>query len=122
MGTIRGKANTGAVAPKTSARLFWLFPIKATSVTVFIALSGTYFLCIAGDLLFGWMMYEVWAPLLPGFEWPLTFSGLTIGLLWLAGYSIYTTAILLVPYYLLTRKDIKGLTAPENIHEDEGAR
>lgn len=96
--------------------------IKATLVTVFIALSVTYLLCIAGDLLFGWRMYEVWAPLLPGFEWPLTTGGLTIGLLWLAGYSIYTTAILLVPYHLLTRKDIKGLTAPENIRKDQGAR
>jgi hypothetical protein len=67
-------------------------------------------------------MYEVWGPLLPGFEWPLTFGGLVIGLLWIAGYSIYTAAILLVPYYLLTRKDLKGLTAAEDIHEDQDAR
>ncbi len=95
--------------------------IKYVALTIFIATSFTYILCIVGDLIFGWRMYEIWGPLLPGFEWPLTFGGLTIGLIWLAGYSIYTSAVLLAPYYLLTRKDIKGRTAPENIYEDEGA-
>jgi len=76
----------------------------AVSGTFFIALLVSYILCIAGDLLFGWTMYTVWAPLLPGFVWPLSVSGFVIGLLWLVAYSLYAGALLVVPYNYLTRQ------------------
>ena len=74
---------------------------RALSVTLLIALVVSYILCIAGDLLFGWRMYQAWAPLLPGFTWPLTAGGFLIGLLWLLGYSLYAAALLALPYNFL---------------------
>lgn len=79
---------------------------RALATTLFIALVASYVLCIAGDLLFGWTMYQVWAPLLPGFTWPLTFGGFVIGLLWLVGYSLYLAALIALPYnYFVTRQN-----------------
>ncbi|HID51550.1 MAG TPA: hypothetical protein EYP41_05880 [Anaerolineae bacterium] len=77
---------------------------RPVAITLFIALTVSYLLCIAGDLLFGWTMYTIWAPLLPGFTWPLTASGFTIGLLWLVGYSLYIAALIVWPYNYLTRQ------------------
>ncbi|MBU4224255.1 MAG: hypothetical protein KKC71_00335 [Chloroflexi bacterium] len=74
---------------------------RALAVTLLIALVVSYLLCIAGDLLFGWTMYQAWAPLLPGFTWPLTAGGFLIGLLWLVGYSLYAAALIALPYNFL---------------------
>ena len=71
---------------------------KALTFTLLIASIVSYVLCIIGDLLFGWTMYQLWIPLLPGFTWPLTFGGFLIGLLWLAGYSLYLAALIAFPY------------------------
>jgi len=67
-------------------------------------LTVSYVLCIAAGLTFGWKMYEAWAPLLPGFTWPVTAVGFFIGLLWLVGYSLYGAAILVLPYNYLVSK------------------
>jgi hypothetical protein len=77
---------------------------RPAAITLFIALTVSYLLCIAGDLLFGWTMYAIWAPLLPGFTWPLTVGGFTIGLLWLVGYILYIAALIVCPYNYLTRQ------------------
>lgn len=85
---------------------------RAMTIALFIALVVSYIICIIGDLIFGWTMYEVWAPLLPGFTWPLTLSGFSLGLLWLVGYSLYSTVLLVLPYnYLVTRQ------APPKMYE-----
>ncbi|MFN3742836.1 MAG: hypothetical protein ACK4VW_09230 [Anaerolineales bacterium] len=79
---------------------------RALTITLLIALVASYVLCLAGDLLFGWTMYQAWAPLLPGFTWPLTFGGFVIGLLWLVGYSLYLAALIALPYnYFVTRQN-----------------
>lgn len=71
---------------------------RATTFSLFITLVVSYIICIAGDLLFGWTMYEAWAPLLPGFTWPLTFAGFIFGLLWIVGYSVFAAIIFVFPY------------------------
>ncbi len=71
---------------------------RALTITLFITFTASYILCIAGDLLFGWTMYQAWAPLLPGFTWPLTIGGFLIGLLWAVGYSLYVAALIAFPY------------------------
>ncbi len=79
---------------------FWI-----VASTLWIASTVSYLLCIAGDLLFGWTMYESWGPLLPGFEWPLTAGGFLIGLAWLIAYSLYFATVFVVPYNaLITRR------------------
>jgi hypothetical protein len=84
---------------------------KSLTVTFFIAGFASYILCIAGDLLFGWTMYLVWAPLLPGFAWPLSISGFLIGLVWLALYSIYTAALIVFPYnFFIQRESVRHAT------------
>ncbi len=80
---------------------------RAISITFVVALILTYVLCIAGDLLLGWTMYEAWMPLLPGFTWPLTASGVVIGLLWLVGYGVYGAALLVLPYNYLYRRSLQ---------------
>ena len=77
---------------------------RALTIALFIALSISYVLCIVGDLLLGWTMYQAWAPLLPGFTWPLTFGGFLIGLLWLVGYSLYIAALIALPYNYFVRR------------------
>ena len=77
---------------------------KPLSGTFFIALFVSYILCIVGDSFFGWTMYQAWMPLLPGFTWPLTVGGFLIGVIWLAGYSLYLTALIVFPYYYLARR------------------
>jgi hypothetical protein len=77
---------------------------RAVVITLLIALVVSYVLCIAGDLLFGWTMYQAWMPLLPGFTWPLTVGGFLIGLFWLVGYSVHGAAILVLPYNYLVRR------------------
>ena len=77
---------------------------RALSLTLLAAGLVSYILCIAGDLLFGWSMYRTWAPLLPGFTWPLTPAGFLIGLIWLVLYSLYGTALIVWPYNLLARR------------------
>jgi hypothetical protein len=79
---------------------------RPLAITLFMALSVSYVLCIAGDLLFGWTMYVAWAPLLPGFAWPLTAGGFLIGLLWLVCYSLYGAALIVFPYNYLIRGQI----------------
>lgn len=79
---------------------------RALTIALLIFLIVSYLLCIAGDLLFGWTMYQAWQPLLPGFTWPLTTGGFLIGLLWLIGYSLYVAALIALPYnYLVQRQD-----------------
>lgn len=74
------------------------------AITLFIALTVSYVLCIAGDVLFGWTMYQAWMPLLPGFTWPVTLAGFVLGLVWIALYSLYVPALLIFPYRYLTRR------------------
>ena len=71
---------------------------RALTITLLITSIVSYVLCIAGGLLFGWTMYQSWAPLLPGFIWPVTFGGFLIGLLWLIIYSLYFAALIAFPY------------------------
>jgi len=80
---------------------------RALTITLLIASVVSYVLCIAGDLLFGWTMYQLWIPLLPGFAWLLTFGGFLIGLLWLVGYSLYLAALIAFPYnYFVQRGSV----------------
>ncbi len=81
-----------------------LLNFRATAIALLIALVVSYVLCITGDLLFGWTMYQVWMPLLPGFTWPLTAGGFLVGLLWLVGYRLYVAALLVLPYNYLVRR------------------
>jgi hypothetical protein len=74
---------------------------RVIALSLLIALVTSYVICIVSDLLFGWTMYEIWAPLLPGFVWPVTVGGFMIGLLWLVAYSLYIPAILVLPYNFL---------------------
>lgn len=83
-----------------------LLSFRIMATTFFIGLTISYVLCILGDVLFGWTMYKVWAPLLPGFTWPLTTAGFLIGLLWLVGYSLYAAALLVLPYNYLMRRSV----------------
>lgn len=77
---------------------------RALATTLLITLLVSYVLCIAGDLLFGWRMYQSWEMLLPGFTWPLTLGGFLIGLLWLVGYSFYLAALIALPYNYFVRQ------------------
>lgn len=78
---------------------------RALTIALLIALVASYVLCIAGDLLFGWTMYQAWMPILPGFTWPLTAGGSLIGLVWLIGYSFYIAALVALPYnYIVQRQ------------------
>ncbi len=86
---------------------FW-----SASVALFVAFTVSYVLCVAGDLIFGWTMYQVWAPLMPGFTWPVTAGGFIIGLLWIVGYSLYLAALLVWPYnYWVSRGASDGKQA-----------
>ena len=78
---------------------------RVLTISLLIALVVSYVLCIAGDLLFGWMMYQTWQPLLPGFTWPLSLGGFLIGLVWLGVYSLYLAALIAFPYNYLTRRE-----------------
>jgi hypothetical protein len=78
---------------------------RAFTLTLFIAGLVSYILCIAGDLLFGWTMYQIWAPLMPGFTWPLTPQGFLIGLVWLVLYSFYIAVLVVWPYNLFVRRE-----------------
>jgi hypothetical protein len=80
------------------------FSLLAAFGAMLFGLVVSYVVCIAGDLLFGWTMYEVWAPLLPGFTWPLTASGFLIGLIWLVVYAAYLPIVVLLPYRSFTRE------------------
>ena len=40
---------------------------QPVAITLFIALSVSYLLCIAVGLAFDWTMYQSWLPFLPGF-------------------------------------------------------
>lgn len=76
---------------------------------VFTFLMGSvvsYVLCIAGDLLFGWTMYQIWAPLLPGFTWPVSVGGFLVGLIWLVAYSLYGAALIVLPYNFLVNRQV----------------
>lgn len=79
---------------------------RAFTLTLFVAGLATYILCIIGDLLFGWTMYQAWAPFLPGFVWPLTPAGFLIGLVWLVLYSLYCAALIVWPYNLFIRRKL----------------
>ena len=77
---------------------------RALSLTLFIAGLATFILCIAGDLIFDWTMYQLWMLLMPGFVWPLTPSGIIFALIWLISYSVYFAAIIVFPYYLFVER------------------
>lgn len=79
---------------------------RPMAITLFVFLTVSYLLCIAVGLLFGWTMYEAWAPLLPGFTWPVTAVGFFIGLVWLVIYSLYGAALFVLPYNYLTRRKV----------------
>ncbi len=78
--------------------------LSAVAIAFFIALSVSYVLCIAGGVLFGWSMYQVWMPLLPGFTWPVSAQGFLIGLMWLLFYSVYIPVLLLLPYNYFVKR------------------
>ena len=78
---------------------------RAVLLTLFLAGLVSYFLCIAGDLLFGWTMYQIWAPLVPGFTWPMTPAGFLLGLIWILVYSLYGSALIVWPYNLFVRRE-----------------
>jgi hypothetical protein len=83
---------------------------RAVTFTLLIAFAISYLVCIAGDLLFGWTMYEVWAPLMPGFNWPLTWGGFFLGLIWLVGYSLYLAVLLVLPYnYFVEKQNLSSM-------------
>jgi len=77
---------------------------KATVFGILVALIVSYILCILGDLIFGWTMYQAWMPLLPGFTWPLTAGGFLLGLVWLLAYSIYVPIVFVLPYNYIVRR------------------
>ncbi len=77
---------------------------KAMVFGILAALIVSYILCILGDLIFGWTMYQAWMPLLPGFTWPLTAGGFLLGLLWLLAYSIYVPIVFVLPYNYIVRR------------------
>lgn len=77
---------------------------RALTIALLIALVTSYVLCIAGDLLFGWTMYQAWTPLLPGFTWPLTAGGFALGLVWLILYSLYIAALIALPYNYIVKR------------------
>jgi len=72
--------------------------LRASILATFTLLLISYLLCIGGDLVFGWTMYESWMSLFPGFTWPLSGSGFLIGLIWVAVYSVYVPALFVLPY------------------------
>jgi hypothetical protein len=77
---------------------------RAVSLTTFIALLVSYLLCVTNDQLFGWRLVQIWAPLLPGFPWPLTARGFLLGLIWLAGYSLYAAVLIVLPNNALIQR------------------
>lgn len=77
---------------------------RALTIALLVALFASYVLCIAGDLLFDWRMYQAWMPLLPGFTWPLTAGGFTLGLVWLVLYSLYIAALIALPYNYIVKR------------------
>lgn len=79
---------------------------RGTIIGLLVTFVTSYVICIAGDVFLGWTMYQVWMPLLPGFVWPLTFSGFLLGLLWLVGYSIFLPIIFVLPYNYIVRRTV----------------
>jgi hypothetical protein len=77
---------------------------RALLLSLFIAGLVTFILCIAGDLIFDWTMYQLWMLLMPGFTWPLTPSGIIFALIWLIAYSVYFAAIIVYPYNLFVER------------------
>ncbi len=78
---------------------------KASVFGTLVAMIVSYVICIAGDLILGWTMYQVWTSLLPGFTWPLTAGGFLIGLLWLVAYGLFLPIVFVMPYnYYLARQ------------------
>ena len=78
---------------------------RALALTMIIFLTVSYLLCIAADLLFGWTTLSILAPFLPGFAWPLTTTGFLISLVWIAACSVYTAALIALPYnYFVQRR------------------
>ncbi|MFP3854424.1 MAG: hypothetical protein ACLFWD_09050 [Anaerolineales bacterium] len=85
------------------------FPFSAVFKATLFGLVVSYLVCLAGDLIFGWTMYEVWAPLLPGFEWPLTVPGFLLGLVWLVVYAGFLQLVFLLPFnYLMSKEQISN--------------
>ncbi|MBT39723.1 MAG: hypothetical protein CL938_14400 [Deltaproteobacteria bacterium] len=81
-----------------------LLDLRAMAITFLISLVVSYVLCIAGDILFDWTMYQAWMPLLPGFTWPVTLKGFLIGLFWLVCYSGYGALVIVLPYNHFVRR------------------
>ena len=79
--------------------------IRPVAVSLFVLLATSYMLCVAlGLLVDGARMYTAWIPLLPGFTWTPTIEGFLIGLLWIAGYSLYAAVLWVVPYNRLVKR------------------
>lgn len=76
---------------------------RALAGALLVILGVSYIICIAGDLLSGWEMHTAWAPLLPGFTWPLSLGGFIAGALWIIFYSLYAAALFAIPYNFLAR-------------------
>jgi hypothetical protein len=78
---------------------------RGLAITPGVAVIPGYVLCILGGEFLGWHMCQSWAPLLPGFTWPVTVGGFVTGLLCLVVYSVYFAAIVAFPYnFVLGRR------------------
>ena len=71
---------------------------KALAMTLLIVMGVTYVVCIAVNLLFGWTTLRALAPSLPGVTWPLTIGRFLVGLIWVAACSVYSAALIALPY------------------------
>ncbi len=70
------------------------------ATSLFLAIS--FILCVAFDLIFpGYVMYKVWQPLLPGFEW-LSWTDFFVGVVASWAYGWYF-ALIWVPIYNFVR-------------------
>jgi len=78
---------------------------RALALTLFIFLTVSYLLCIAGDLLFGWTTLQTLAQFSPVIAWPLSISGFLIGLGWIGICSVYTAAMITFPYNYFVKRE-----------------
>jgi len=78
---------------------------RAVGLALAFALVVSYVLCILADLVLGWEMYRAWAPLLPGFAWPLTVGGFVVGLVESILYGFYAAPVFVLPYNYLVQRE-----------------
>lgn len=78
--------------------------IKTVGLSLSALLLVTYVLCVLFDLFFpGWVMYQLWQGLFPGFSWSV--GGFLIGLVEAVVYGFYVAAIFVPAYNYLNRRE-----------------